>query len=384
MDNRQESDSAYTISRRSFFKAAAGMAAGAVFMSMPEISLAKNVEYKRVSLADCPIDPLVAAKASALVGAAYETVISTVGKISDAQLRAKVQTIIENPAPTLMEQYGAASSITLVYSRLASMGLIDTSKLSDKQLFPRYKDSQKAPQPFISAPGSGYGSHHSYPGGLSTHTATNLLSVSGLLGIYRKNFGYDISSDVVIASEALHDLHKPWVFQWEADGSCLLEMTIAGTGSHHILSLAESMYRGMPADVIVAQACAHNHPGTPKDEADVVGWIKAAAAIAGKDPLKEEFLAKDGEHVPLPQRQDGFITHLGDHDWILSVPAAQNGIIALKEIAKEVYGMSDKDLSGLPFNKFRNYAASQISFMRIHSLLGQPQALKSLVKSVIE
>lgn len=216
------------------------------------------------------------------------------------------------------------------------------------------------------------------------HTATNLLSVSGLLGTYRKNFGYDISSDVVIASEALHDLHKPWVFQWEEDGSCLLEMTIAGTGSHHILSLAESMYRGLPADVIVAQACAHNHPGTPKDEADVVGWIKAAAVIAGKDPLKEAFLSKDGEHVPLPQRQEGFITHLGDHDWILSVPAAQNGIIALKELAKEVYGMSDKDLSGLPFNKFRNYAASQISFMRIHSLLNRPQDLKALVKSVIQ
>lgn len=384
MDNTQESDSKYMLSRRSFFKAAAGMAAGAVFMSMPEISLAKNVAYKRFSLADCPTDPLVTSKASALVSAAYETVISTVGKISDAQLRAKVQTIIENPAPKLMEQYGSANSIGLVYSRLASMGLIDTSKLSDKQLFPRYKDSQKAPQPFISAPGSGYGSHHAYPGGLSTHTATNLLSVCGLLGIYRKNYGYDISNDVVIASEALHDLHKPWVFQWEEDGSCLLEMTIAGTGSHHILSLAESMYRGLPADVIVAQACAHNHPGTPKDEADVVGWIKAAAVIAGKDPVKEEFLAKDGDHVPLPQRQEGFITHLGDHDWVLSVPAAQNGVLALKELAKAVYGMSDTDLSGLPFNKFRNYAASQISFMRIHSLLGQPQALKALVKSVIE
>ncbi|WP_176629272.1 hypothetical protein [Desulfolutivibrio sulfodismutans] len=163
----------------------------------------------------------------------------------------------------------------------------------------------------------------------------------------------------VVASQMLHDLHKPWVFAWGEAGESRPEKPLAGTGEHHPLSVAESM--------VVAQACAHNHPGSPKDEAEVVGWIKAAAILAGIDPVAKGFLATGGETLPEPRRMEGFVCHLGYHDWVLSVPSAKWTIPVLAELARERYGMSEADLAGRPFNAFRNYVSSQTTAMRLYA-----------------
>lgn len=371
----QESKS-YMLSRRDFFKAAAGAAAGAALLSFHQDVFARPVLGlpDTISLENCPVDAWETANRSELVKHAYQQVLQSAGKIKDHSLRTTVVDIIKNPAPTIMEQYRSASAVEQVYNQLLAKNLVEEGKISKETLFPRVKDIQTSPQPFISAPGSGYGSHHAYPGGLPAHVGTNLLIAEGLLETYRQNFGYDLDSDVVLASEALHDLHKPWVFQWEENGSCLPEYTIAGTGAHHILSLAESMYRNLPSEVIVAQACAHNHPGTARDEADVVGWLQAAAILAGKK--SSLFLSADGMHVPQPQSQAGYFTHLADHDWVLSVPAAQRSINALQKIAREEYKM--EDLNGQLFNCFRNYIGSQISFMHLNYMLSSGQDKKAL------
>lgn len=120
------------------------------------------------------------------------------------------------------------------------------------------------------------------------------------------------------------------------------------TGEHHVLSVAESITRKIPAPVVVAQACAHTHPGTAKDEAQVVGWIKAAALLAGVDPVRADLLAPGGETLPLPRRTEGFLVHLGDHDFVLSVPAAQWVTPVLRALAEEKYGLKGADLDGLP------------------------------------
>jgi hypothetical protein len=64
---------------------------------------------------------------------------------------------------------------------------------------------------------------------------------------------------------------------------------------------------------------------------------------------------------------EGFVCHLGDHDWVLSVPSAKWTIPVLAEIARERYGMSETDLSGKPFYSFRNYVCSQATFMRLYA-----------------
>lgn len=65
----------------------------------------------------------------------------------------------------------------------------------------------------------------------------------------------------------------------------------------------------------------------------MVGWIKAAALIAGKDPVRSGYLRKDGEGLPAPHKQEGYIVHLGDHDWVLTSPASQKSIAILKKAA---------------------------------------------------
>ena len=58
---------------------------------------------------------------------------------------------------------------------------------------------------------------------------------------------------------------------------------------------------------------------------------------------------------------EGFATHLADyHDWVLSVPAAQWTVDALKQVAVRALAASRKPtLDQKPFNQFRNYAFAE-------------------------
>lgn len=116
----------------------------------------------------------------------------------------------------------------------------------------------------------------------------------------------------------------------------------------------------------MAQACAHDHPGAAASEQLVVGWLKAAAVINGKDPFKAGLVEKDGKTLPMPRRMEGFVTHLADHDWVLSVPAAQWTVDALKQVAVRSYGIKEADLTKKPFNQFRNYVLSQKTAMQLY------------------
>ncbi|WP_199883800.1 hypothetical protein [Anaerosinus massiliensis] len=374
-------------SRRNFLQASAGTLASLALLSIPKLSFANSTKISPTTLANCPTNPRITAQRSEMIQNSYQKMIALIKSITQSKLRNTVLQIIENPAPTLMQQYTANHQIETIYHKLLSEKLVDPAVVNWDTLFPKYNSVHTSPQPFISAPGSGYHSHHSYPGGLTTHTTANLSIADAVCSIYQEVYGYQVDRDIVIAAEALHDLHKPWVFQWNEDGTCLPELPIAGTGSHHVLSIAESIYRSLPADVIVAQACAHNHPGSAKDEADVVGWIKAAAIIAGKDPIALGLLSTDGKTLPVPHKQEGYIVHLADHDWVLSVPAAQASIQALQEVAKNDYNMTIADLKSSKFNHFRNYIASQVSMMQIHYTLsdgGGTASVKSLVNRIIK
>ncbi len=379
-----------TLSRRSFFKLSAGVVAGAALFNMPafnNIALAKgsttkNLNFKAISLKNLP-SAVSCAEQSDLVHSSLNYIYSAVNKIGNTQLRTKTLDLINDTRPTFMQQYSSATDVTNIYNQLADANLVKASLISPEKLFPLYNGN--APQSFLSAPGSGYSSHHAYPGGLCTHVAVNLSISEGIVNTYKNIFGYEVDNDIVLSAQALHDLAKPWVFQWNKDDSSFTEYTIAGTGAHHILSIAEAMYRNMPAEEVVAQACAHNHPGSNKDEADVVAWLKAASIIAGKNPVQYGVLDKTGDKIPAPHHQEGYIVHLGDHDWVLSVDAAQRMVTALKEIAKSDYGFSDSDLEGISFNRFRNYIGSQISFMYLHNLLAQSgiNEFKDLIHKLI-
>lgn len=350
--------------RRQFLELGAAfgavLAAQAVF---PKLAKAAPIQK---TLADClAMTPVQMADASPKVQASWKYLRDVAATISDPKARAVVQAVLDAPAPTLAARLADARNRAAVYEELTAKGYLKDAA-PDTFLPPLAAAPDAAPQPFRSAPGSGYQSHHSYPGGLATHTACNMKISLSIFDAYRDVYGFDLDRDAVIVSQMLHDLHKPWVFQWGETGESRTEKPLAGTGEHHPLSVAESIVRGLPAPMIVAQACAHNHPGSAKDEAEVVGWIKAAAIVAGVDPVEKGLLAKGGETLPEPRRMEGFVCHLGDHDWVLSVPAAKWSIPVLSEIARERYGMSEADLAGRPFNTLRNYVFSQTTIMRLY------------------
>ena len=342
------SNSSPDLSRRDFFKVSAAAIATVGVANFLKPSYATEVNVKTVALSNLPKAPVEVAKSSELVQKAWDYLLGEINSLHDLALREKVFSFYQNTVPTFMEQHQGSANISKVYKMLLQEHLVDPALTDEAHLFPPLKDLNINPQPFFSAPGSGYGSHHAYPGGLATHTAVNVEITKSILTTYSHIMDYEYGYDMAVAGQLLHDLAKPWVFQWNKDGSCMKEYSIAGTGAHHIFSIAEAIYRGMPADEVVAQACAHNHPGTPKDEELVVGWIKAASILACVDPIERGLLDK--------------------------------------EVVAKDYGMNDKELEGEKFNIFRNYIASQYSFMHIHQAMSEADpylAVKAIAKKVV-
>lgn len=368
-------------SRRKFLQMTAGAAIGAAMLNMPGMSFAAGAKVKAASYNNLP-DAVTLAANSELVQLSYQKIKDAVKTIQDPSLARMTMDIVNNPVPTFMNNYQLPGSKRTVYNKLVAAGLLDSSKTSLENFMPPYNGS--LPQPFYSAPGSGYASHHAYPGGLATHTAANLQISEGIYNTYTGLFNSDISHDIVIAAQALHDLAKPLVFQWNKDQSSLTEYQIAGTGAHHIFSIAEVIYRGFPVEEIVAQSCAHTIP-SGKDEQVVVGYLKAAAIIAGKDAVKLGLVNSDNT-IPTPHKQEGYIVSLGDHDFVLSSPACQKSVAILKQIAAKDYGMTKAELEGEHFNRFRNYIGAQYSMMYIDSLVSTKngtERIRQAVKNVI-
>ena len=355
-----------SMNRRSFLKLSAGALAGMALWQMGRpVAHAEAPEAKLSSVADLPLQAEEAAKGSDLIARNWEKLQGYADTLHDGALRQNVKGVLANPAPTFLTQYGTGDAAR-VYGELQAKGLVDSAKTDADHLLPPIQDATKTPQPFLTAPGSGYASHHPYPGGLVTHTTANVEILLGIYHAYESVFGYDCDYDVAVAGEILHDLAKPYVFQWTEDGSSLKEYTIAGTGAHHIFSIAESMYRGMPKEVVVAQACAHNHPGSDSDAKQVEDWLMAASILAGKDPVANGYLTNAGK-LTEPVGEEGFLVHLGDHDWVLSGFAAKNCVAYLSDYAQKKLGIAATDTKRI--NAVRNYAGSQLSYMRLYQAL---------------
>lgn len=320
--------------RRNFLMLGGMAVATVAAISLPRFTWA---QIQPVQWDEClAMSPESMAANSRLVMDSLDYINRIVGTITDQEMKRTVRSILDNPAPTIMTPLMDSKTRHAVYDELKSTGLIDTTF---DDFLPTTDDPTRSPQPFLSAPGSGYASHHSYPGGLITHTALNLQASLAIHEGYKNIYGIELDRDTVIVSQVLHDLHKPWVFQWESNGALRAERKLAGTGEHHPLSVAESFKRGIPASICIAQACAHTHPGFDKDEAEVVAWIKAAAILNGIDPIRAGLLAPSGATLPVPRRMEGFICHLGDHDYVLTVPAAKWLIPAMQKIAAQHYGI---------------------------------------------
>ena len=276
------------------------------------------------------------------------------------------------------------------------------------------------PQRFWSAPGSSFGGHHSYPGGLAVHETFNLLSDLHFAAGYRRVYGHtradglpevesapawlehddlQLADDIIVGAPLWHDWAKPIVFQWNADGSEFVELNFGGngvsdawgaagdsrTGAHHILGVAEAMKRGLSPEFVITQASAHAAP-TSGNEYKVVNWLRAAAIIARIDPVAGGYLRVDGSgRLRLPAlralgdvdlNEAGqtnvlaeYVMHnLSDADFILTGPSVSIVELLLRQLAPELG--YDSGVVARYNEQYRNVALSYLSAERLLMLYG--------------
>lgn len=339
-----------------------------------------------------------------------EHLLSTVG---DRNLREATQDALFNPQGCIHHRSGlTAAGKQAILAQLLAAGLYLPANAASfpggalAGVFPPVRSEgpcPKLPQPFDTAPGSSFGGHHSFPGGLVVHEGFNIMSALGLADNYESAYGapaprrhgdLGISRDAIVAAPMWHDWAKTIVFQWNADGTEFAEFSFGGngatdnfgkagdsrTGGHHILGLAETIVRGLAPEFVIVQVSAHSAP-TLGNEYKVVNWIRAAAIVAQVDPVSRGLLARDAAgNLRLPPRRNSgdidlnaagqvnllvedAIHNLSDADFNFSIPATTEAQVILQNLAPR-YGYSTADQARYN-TRFRNPVMSFLSAERI-------------------
>jgi hypothetical protein len=367
------------------------------------------------------------------VQSARRFIANRIAKIGDRTLARNVHQLVEERMTCIRHRANESSgSKQSILEALAAAGLYSAADAAAfpggamAGIFPPVDNAGSTcpnlPQPFFSAPGSVFGGHHSYPGGLPIHESLNDLSDSSFAANYRRVYGHpgpgglpviggdgdrdqddavdvDIDDDIIVAAPLLHDWAKPLVFQWNGDGTEFAEFNFGGngttdnygsagdsrTGAHHIIGIAESLARGLSPKFVITQASAHSNP-TSGNEYKVVNWLRAAALLAGIDPVAKGYLRLDGGgklRLPAVQRLGDVdlnaatptqvnapveyqLHNLSDADYTQSGPAVSVSQILLAKLAAS-FGYDPNDLARYN-TKYRNPVLSNLSAERLYML----------------
>jgi hypothetical protein len=286
------------------------------------------------------------AAGSPFVARTYRAALELAHSIGDASLREGVVALLRDPKPLYASRHPSPESREAVRQALVRENLI-VADAPLSAIFPpgTEADAAHAPQPFWAAAGSDANSHHSYPGGLAAHEHFNATIAAQFATTYDRVYFDDrnaVDRDTVVAAALYHDIMKTVVFQWNDDGSLFLETPIGATGGHdalsgghHALSGAEAIARGRSPGFVVTLLSAHAAPSLG-DEGQVATWCRAAAIIAGVDPVEYGLLRKDGgqfalapEYVPL----EAFVNYLSDHDFVLTIHAVREVLPELRRLS---------------------------------------------------
>jgi hypothetical protein len=365
------------------------------------------------------------AAASPLVRSTQQFLLAQAKRIASPLLRRQTLDALGNPATCIAHRRGLDAAAKS--ARIAALVAAGLANAADDATFPGGLragvfppvlddggECPRLPMRFEAAPGSAFGSHHSYPGGLPIHEANNDIADVQLAAEYRRVYGQRrddgavrlgrgddedgreaadlIDDDLIIGAPLWHDWAKPIVFQWNADGTEFLELSLGGTpangsatGGHHIIGIAEAMARNLPPAFVITQASAHSAP-TLGNEYKVVNWLRAGAILAGIDPVAQGYLvaASNGALRLPPLRalgsadllaagQANLLTeyqlhNLSDADFNNSIPAVTTAQAVLQTLAPE-FGYHPADVATYN-NHFRNPALSYLSAERVLLVYG--------------
>src|SRR5258708_32929375 len=136
-----------------------------------------------------------------MVQSAKKFLLNNTNRKDDASVGAITLDAIANPTTCVAHRANLTQSDkNAILQALIAAGLVDVRDngtfpggLSAGVFPPLLGDGgacPQLPQTFFSAPGSFFGGHHSYPGGLSVHESFNDVSNRNLAQAYRKVYGH--------------------------------------------------------------------------------------------------------------------------------------------------------------------------------------------------
>lgn len=312
---------------RASFLAAAGAAAAPLLLEPAAASAAVPALAIPDGLSAGNAHAAQLAQTSPLIRSRYAQALSLAKSIGDAKVRADVVDLLQRPLPQYALKYRTDAERTALRDALAREGFVKPDA-PVSGIFPSGTAGTRVVQPFWSAPGSDLDSHHSYPGGLLMHELFNANMAANFERTYDALY-FDgasaVNRDTVVGAQFYHDIMKVVVFQFNADGTLTPELTIADTGGHHCLSGAEAIVRGRDAKFVTVLLSAHASPSLG-DEKKVVDWCRAAAMIAGVDPVEYGLVKKSGDGYVLAELPsiETFVSNLSDHDYVMTIPAVRN------------------------------------------------------------
>ncbi|GAA0524699.1 hypothetical protein FHS83_001843 [Rhizomicrobium palustre] len=272
---------------------------------------------------------------------------------------------------------------TAILDSLAAEKFITDRAAAEKSLFGYPHAGKTCPARLQSvrvAPGGDWEGHHAWPGGLAVHEASNLHLAENFVTQFRAETGEPSAIDMtqVTAAVVWHDWAKTVEFQWQDGRLINYESKIAGTGSHHILGLAEAMARKMPPRFVMTQACAHDLPKEPGGQ-NVISWLKAGAIIARVDPVRAGYLTKaaDGK-LSASFGAECHVNFLSDQSWSSEGPALKKARAVLADVAAD-YGYAKSDSAR--YAMFENtalayYGADALALLPAETVKAKLLALK--------
>ncbi len=289
------------------------------------------------------------ASGSPYIRAHVAQITALAASIGDATLRADVLDLLSRPVPRYMRRYPTPASQLAMRDAMAFADFI-APDAPVSGVFPPMSPVLGYAQPFWSAPGSDTNGHHSYPGGLCVHELFNARMGEQFSRIYDLQYfngRSTVDRDLAIGAALYHDIMKTMVFQYNADGTFFDELPIGNTGGHHVLSGAEAIARGRDARFVTVLLSAHAAPSLG-DQAKLATWCRAAAMLAGVDPVEYGLVRKtdNGYELATLPAIECFVNHLSDHDYVLAIDAAHHVRPMLAAVAPR-FGVDPRDPEAL-------------------------------------
>lgn len=329
------------------------------------------------------MNPEEMARASRVVSAAYNELLQVAASLEDDGYRKLMTECISSPKITFLEMYPSDADRRKLFQEMVKLGFFNAADDPDHV----WPSGHMTPQTYLSAPSSHNDFYNAHPGGLAVTVAYNIRMAEAYTSNYRQMFGIPINRDLPAAALCVHEYPKVWLYQWLEDGSWLEEPRTVYDDTWHahcIYVTAELMYRRCDARIVMSMAAAHQLGALDASmdgrkvvcnwvgEQRVAHFIKAAAVMAQVDPVEYGLLERrrDGEVYLAPVPAEQWVTHLADMNWPYTMGAAHlRTWPMLQQIAKEDFGLSDRDLKGRPFNQFKNYVWSQVGQIPLYEVL---------------